>query len=78
VNFFVETTFPDERFRLDRVSAELEQQRPLYIVFETLHSASAMGRAVDALQQQAAVRRLLTSYSVETRLEDFTLYRRMN
>jgi 4-amino-4-deoxy-L-arabinose transferase-like glycosyltransferase len=78
VNFFVETTFPDERFRLDRVTADLEQQRPLYIIFETLHSASAMGRAVDALQQQAAVRRLLTSYSVETRLEDFTLYRRMN
>jgi ABC-type branched-subunit amino acid transport system substrate-binding protein len=76
VNFFVETDFPDPRFRLDAVTAELSANRPAYVIFETLHSQSAMGRAVDALQEQPAVQRLLASYALDTRIEDFTLYRR--
>ena len=78
VNFFVETAFPDERFRLDRVTAELAERQPRYIIFETLHSRSDMGRAADALQQQESVRGLLRSYFQEATIEDFTLYRRVD
>jgi hypothetical protein len=75
VNFFVETDFPDPRFRLDAVLRDLEASRPAYIIFERLHSASAMGRAADALPEHPDVRRLLEAYTLETRIEDFTLYR---
>jgi uncharacterized membrane protein len=76
VNFFVATDFPDPRFRLDAVLADLERTRPRYIIFETLHSASEMGRAVDSLPDDPAVQHLLEAYALETRIEDFTLYRR--
>ena len=45
VNFYVETDFPDPRFRLDAVVADLAARRPRYLIFETLHSPSAMGQA---------------------------------
>jgi len=75
VNFFVTTDFPDPRFRLDAVVADLIVRRPRYVIFERLHSASEMGRAADALEEDPDVVRLLASYRLETRIEDFTLYR---
>jgi hypothetical protein len=78
VNFFVATDFPDPRFRLDAVVADLSVERPRYIVFERLHSPSEMGRAVDSLATEPAVRRLLASYALETEIEDFSVYRRVD
>ena len=75
VNFFVETDFPDPRFRLDAVVEELTARRPRYIIFERLHSSSAMARAADSLIDHPAVVGLLQTYQFETRVEDFTLYR---
>jgi hypothetical protein len=75
VNFFVETEFPDPRFRLEAVTSELAARRPRYIIFERLHSKSEMGQAVDRLASEPAVQQLLSAYRHETTLEDFTLYR---
>ena len=75
-NFFVGMNFPDPSFQLDAVTQELAARRPAYLIFEQLHAKSAIGQAVDALPQQAAVRALLDSYTFEARIEDFTLYRR--
>lgn len=79
VNFFVEMDFPDERFRLDRVAADLRQDLPRYLIFERLHSSAdaRMGRSVDALLENPIVQDLLTDYVFETRIEDFTIYRRI-
>lgn len=77
VNFFVETDFPDPRFRLDAVTTALAAERPVYVIFETLHSGSSMGQAVDRLQREPPVAALLASYHRETTIEDFTLYRRI-
>ncbi len=75
VNFFVETEFPDPRFRLGPVTRELAAARPRYIIFEQLHSTSAMGQAADSLPHQPDVTALLAGYTLETRIEDFTLFR---
>jgi len=75
VNFFVESTFPDPRFRLPAVVDALEARRPRYIIFEQLHSRSPMGAAADHLQEDPTVARLLQHYRRETSIEDFTLYR---
>lgn len=77
-NFFVATDFPDPAFRLDAVAAELSARRPTYLIFERLNARSEMGRAVDRLQEDPAVGRLLAGYRLETRIEDFTLYRRVD
>ena len=80
VNFFVETQFPHPEFRLDAVLADLEQSKPVYVVFERLHRSSvpAMQQAVDGLPGQPQVQHLLRSYRLETTIEDFTLYRRID
>ena len=78
VNFFVEIDFPDPRFRLDAVLADLEAARPRYLVFERLHGRSAMAQAADRLTSEPAVQALLSAYRLETQIEDFTLYRRSN
>jgi hypothetical protein len=77
VNFFVETYFPNPEFRLASVTRELAERRPVYLIFERLNSPSEMGRTVDALQENPLVRDLLKGYRLETRIEDFTLYRRL-
>jgi hypothetical protein len=76
VNVFVPSTFGHPGFSLRDVTRELDARRPVYIIFEELHSPSAMGVAVDHLQQDPDVLRLLAAYRLETRIEDFTLYRR--
>jgi 4-amino-4-deoxy-L-arabinose transferase-like glycosyltransferase len=76
VNFFVGTDFPDPQFRLESVVADLASAPPRYVIFERLHSASDMGRAADALPDNPALQPLLRAYDLETRIEDFTLYRR--
>ena len=78
VNFFVATDFPDPRFRLDAVLDDLAARKPRYIIFERLNSASEMGKTADDLPEQADVRRLLSSYQKETRIEDFAVYRRID
>lgn len=75
VNFFVPPEFPDPRFNLEAVTAELAAKRPRYIIFERLNSPSAMGKAVDSLTAHPAVVRLLEGYRPEASIEDFTLYR---
>jgi hypothetical protein len=75
VNFFVETNFPDRRFRLDAVLDDLAARKPRYIIFERLNSGSEMGKAADGLPEQPAVLRLLSSYQKDVQIEDFTLYR---
>jgi hypothetical protein len=78
VNFFVATDFPDPRFRLEPVAAELAERQPRYIILERLNSSSEMGRAVDALPSHPAVIKMLERYRRETQIEDFTLYRRVD
>lgn len=75
VNVFVPSTFPHPGFSLADVVAELESKRPAYLVFEELHNPSAMGVAVDHLQEHTDVLRLLRAYALETRIEDFSVYR---
>ena len=75
-NFFVPDAFPDPRFTLRAVIEELRAAKPVYVIFETLHSESEMGVAVDALPQNPVVQSLLADYQLETTIEDFTLYRR--
>jgi 4-amino-4-deoxy-L-arabinose transferase-like glycosyltransferase len=75
VNFFVPSEFPNPDFTLDAVVAELSARRPRYLIFEQLHSASEMGKSVDALQSRAEIKRLLEPYRLETTIEDFSLYR---
>ena len=75
VNEFVPSTFPEPGFNLAAVVDRLLQTRPVYVVFERLHAASAMGQAVDHLEQAPEIGRLLASYTLETRIEDFALYR---
>ncbi|HEX6976220.1 MAG TPA: glycosyltransferase family 39 protein [Vicinamibacterales bacterium] len=75
VNFFVATEFPNPAFRLDAVTRELAERRPRYIIFEQLHSASEMGRTADRLPDDPLVAALLAQYHLETRLEDFAVYR---
>jgi len=85
VNFFVDpeiTTFPDTRFRLSAVAEDLEARRPVYLVFEQLHIRSPggreMGKIADALPQHPALLQLLSGYRTEIRIEDFTLFRRLD
>jgi len=78
VNFFVDTDFPDPAFRLPAVTAELAVRRPRYLIFERLNSDSPMARAVDRLTENPDVLRLLSAYRLDTRIEDFTLYRRVD
>jgi hypothetical protein len=75
VNFFVETEFPDPRFRLEAVVKDLAERRPTYIIFERLNSTSDMGRATDALQEHPLIVQLLQAYRRDAQIEDFTLYR---
>jgi hypothetical protein len=78
VNFFVEMDFPDERFRLEAVVADLKRRPPRYLIFERLHTSAdmRMGRSVDALISHPIVADLLSAYEFETQIEDFALYRR--
>ncbi len=83
VNFYVDpeiTRFPDTRFRLSSVAAELETRRPLYLIFEQLHIRSPggreMGKIADTLPGNPALHQLLSRYRLETQIEDFTLFRR--
>lgn len=77
-NFFVGMNFPDPDFRLESVTRELAARRPVYLIFEQLHARSEIGQAVDALPQHPAIQSLLGSYTRETRIEDFTVYRRVD
>jgi hypothetical protein len=72
----VATDFPDPAFRLDAVVRDLEARRPTLLIFEQLHSGSPMAVAVDALGETPEIRRLLGAYTLETTIEDFTIWRR--
>jgi len=76
VNEFVPSTFPHPDFQIDAVVRVLAMRRPEYLIFEKVRIASEMGEAVDRLEADPHVGRLLQSYSRETEIEDFTLYRR--
>jgi 4-amino-4-deoxy-L-arabinose transferase-like glycosyltransferase len=76
VNFFVPDGFPDPRFTLGAVVEDLRARQPAYLIFERLHSETAMGRAVDALPEDPLIQSLLESYVLDRQIEDFTLYRR--
>jgi len=78
VNFFAPQDFPDPRFRLDAVVADLEERQPIYLIFERLHSTAdaQVALTVDALPENPALHSLLERYTLESHIEDFTLYRR--
>ena len=61
--------------QLEAVIQDLRERRPVYLIFEQLHSQSEMGKLADALPADPTVQSLLASYTLETRIEDFTLYR---
>lgn len=75
VNFFVGTEFPDPDFRLPAVIDTLAARLPRYLIFETLHGESMMARTADNLPNDPIVQPLLRRYRLETRIEDFALYR---
>lgn len=77
VNDFFPDSFPDPEFTLGAVLDDLRRTKPRYVIFERLHSPSEMGRAVDGLTERSDVREFLTDYRLETQIEDFTLYRRL-
>jgi len=76
VNFFVPDDFPDPRFTLSAVAKDLAERRPAYLIFERLHSDSEMGKLADSLPENPQLQSLLADYTLETTIEDFTLYRR--
>jgi hypothetical protein len=78
VNYFVDTDFPDPDFRLGPVLASLARARPRYIIFERLHGQSVMAQTADNLPNEPAVQALLREYQLDTQIEDFTLYRRVD
>lgn len=78
VNFFVDSDFPDSRFRLSSVVSDLRATPPRYIIFERLHSGSTMARRADALPQHPELRSLLEQYRFDTQIEDFALFRRID
>lgn len=78
VNFFVETEFPDPRFRLEAVIGDLQRARPRYIIFERLHGRLPMHRIADALPSDPRLAPLLRHYHEETTIEDFTIFRRLD
>jgi hypothetical protein len=78
VNFFVDIDFPDPDFRLEPVIAQLTAARPRYLVFERLHGRSPMAQAADSLPGNPVVQPLLRAYRLETEIEDFALYRRVD
>jgi 4-amino-4-deoxy-L-arabinose transferase-like glycosyltransferase len=82
VNFFVPSEFPDPRFTLEEVVSELGRVRPRYLIFERLNAVSPRGaemaRIVDRLPSDPRIRGLLDGYRLETTIEDFTLYRRVD
>ena len=77
-NYFLLIDYPDPRFTLRAVAGELAAARPVYIVFERLHSRSSFGRASDALPSSPEIVDLLNGYRREAVIEDFTLYRRVD
>lgn len=77
-NFFATTEFPNPAFRVDAVVADLRRARPVYIVFERLNSAAEWARIIDALPERPEVAALLGGYRLETTIEDFTVYRRID
>ena len=78
VNFFVDIDFPDPDFRLEPVIAQLAAAPPRYLIFERLHGRSTMAQTADALPGNPVVQALLSRYRLETEIEDFALYRRVD
>jgi hypothetical protein len=76
VNEFVPAVFPAPGFDLASVTQELAARKPIYLVFEELHTGTEMANAVDHLQEAPEIKALLEPYHLETRIEDFTVYRR--
>ncbi len=77
-NFFATTEFPNAAFRVEAVVQDLKRARPTYILFERLKSAAEWARIIDALPERAEVAELLSGYKLETTIEDFTVYRRID
>ena len=77
-NFFATTEFPNPAFRVEAVVQDLRRTRPMYILFERLRSAAEWARIIDALPERAEVAALLSGYRLETTIEDFTVYRRID
>jgi len=78
VNMFVLSDLEDPRFRLSTVTQEIAARRPVYLIFEQLHTQTELGQTVDQLQHEPDIVRLLENYRLETQIEDFTLYRRLH
>jgi hypothetical protein len=77
VNFFVDSDFGDPQFRLPAVIDELASAAPTYLIFERLPLTSPMAHVANDLVEARQLKPLLQKYAFETRIEDFTLYRRV-
>ena len=49
VNMFVQSDLNDPNFQLPIVTEQIAGRRPMYLIFERLHTQTALGRAVDSL-----------------------------
>ena len=78
VNFYVPTEFPDPAFRLNVVAADLAARPPRYLVFENLHNAARVGELSARLAEAPELETLMRHYRLETVIEDFTVYRRVD
>lgn len=77
VNFFYPDDFPDPDFTLTTVTRELAERQPRYLIFEDLHTTSAIGRAVSGVVDDPRTLALLEDYEVEAVIEDFSVWRRV-
>ncbi|MFI5178808.1 MAG: glycosyltransferase family 39 protein, partial [Vicinamibacterales bacterium] len=80
VTAFLPATLAEPGFQRAAVLDEIARRRPAYIIFEQLHSTAdvAVAVTVDRLPQDPDVARLLEAYQLDTQIEDFTLYKRVN
>jgi len=77
VNMFVPPGFPAPDFQLSAVADTLAARRPEYLIFEHFQGPAALADAINQLPDAPELRGLLAGYRLETRIEDFTLYRRL-
>ena len=75
VNFFYPPEFDRPGFNVEAVTRDLAERRPRYVIFENLHMASGIGRAVSGVAHDPHVLTLLEEYELEATIEDFTIYR---
>jgi hypothetical protein len=75
VNYFILSSYQDPRYRVEAVVEDLRRDRPTFLIFERLHTRTDLGRMSDSLPERSDIAQLLQAYRLETRIEDYTIYR---